>query len=73
MVFGGIIDSSCILWSTQGCTDSGACLVHDNDILAFKVMGTIGGMKVISLLVDAYVRQQNCDLCDFNICEHDSG
>ncbi|XP_055327568.1 solute carrier organic anion transporter family member 2A1-like [Paramacrobiotus metropolitanus] len=55
LVFGGIIDSSCLLWSAQGCSDSGACLDHDNNALAFRVSGTISGMKVLAVLIEIYM------------------
>lgn len=61
MVFGGIIDSSCILWSAQGCSNDGACLLHDNDALAYRISGTISGMKVLAILIEIYVCKAPCE------------
>lgn len=30
MIFGTLIDDTCILWDESACSDSGACLVYDN-------------------------------------------
>lgn len=35
MIFGRLIDESCILWQQESCrTDSGACLLYDNRNMA---------------------------------------
>ncbi|OQV25211.1 PR domain zinc finger protein 14 [Hypsibius exemplaris] len=55
MVFGGMMDASCLLWSAQGCSGHGACLIHDNDDLAFRVSGTISGVKILGLLIEIFI------------------
>ena len=63
IIFGSMMDSSCLLWSTQGCSSYGACLIHDNADLAFRVSGTISGMKVLVLLIEVYVSKYFITLC----------
>uniref|UniRef100_A0AAG5DGR6 Solute carrier organic anion transporter family member n=2 Tax=Anopheles atroparvus TaxID=41427 RepID=A0AAG5DGR6_ANOAO len=34
MIFGRLIDETCILWQESGCDDHGACLVYDNAFMS---------------------------------------
>ncbi|KAG9487976.1 hypothetical protein GDO78_007658 [Eleutherodactylus coqui] len=39
IVFGVIIDSSCILWNMNECAKKGACWTYDNTGIAYKLIG----------------------------------
>lgn len=51
IIFGRLIDESCILWQQEGCgSDSGACLLYDNKAMAknMLLLALIG--KICSIL-----------------------
>ncbi|XP_054254000.1 solute carrier organic anion transporter family member 4C1 [Indicator indicator] len=50
ILFGVAIDNSCTLWDSDECKTEGACLVYDNERMAYLLMGISAGCKVITII-----------------------
>ncbi|XP_063820142.1 solute carrier organic anion transporter family member 4C1 [Pseudophryne corroboree] len=50
IVFGVVIDSSCILWNVNECGSKGACWTYDNSSISYKLIGISAASKVITLI-----------------------
>lgn len=55
---GALIDSTCKLWNTVACGQTGACLVYDLDEFRMKMHLYVGVIKLIACCMDVYVRSQ---------------
>ena len=54
ILFGHVIDTTCLLW-TQTCQgSSGRCLMYDIEMFRFKYVGICAGIKVLSLLISSF-------------------
>jgi len=54
ILFGHVIDTTCLLW-TQTCEgSSGRCLVYDIEMFRFKYVGICAGIKVLSLIISSF-------------------
>ncbi|XP_073534044.1 solute carrier organic anion transporter family member 4C1 isoform X2 [Phyllobates terribilis] len=58
IVFGAVIDSSCILWNLNECGKKGACWTYDNSGISYKLIGISAASKAITIifLVVAYFK-----------------
>ena len=50
LLFGRLIDSSCILWQMT-CDVTGACLLYDAPQLRYRIYGTVGVLAAFNLLL----------------------
>ncbi|CAG2170465.1 unnamed protein product [Oppiella nova] len=50
LIFGSLIDLSCILWQKTCDKSSGACLVYDNQLMATNILGIVFFLKVLSFI-----------------------
>ena len=54
ILFGHVIDTTCLLW-TQTCEgSSGRCLIYDIEMFRFKYVGICAGIKVLSLFISSF-------------------
>ncbi|XP_050681261.1 solute carrier organic anion transporter family member 3A1 [Leptidea sinapis] len=49
IVFGNLIDSTCILWKQSCGENSGRCLLYDIEQFRFRYVGLCGGIKIVAL------------------------
>ncbi|XP_075037478.1 solute carrier organic anion transporter family member 4C1-like [Mixophyes fleayi] len=49
IVFGVVIDSSCILWNLNECGSQGACWAYNNSNISYKLIGISAASKVITI------------------------
>ncbi|KAM3940652.1 solute carrier organic anion transporter family member 4C1-like [Leptodactylus fuscus] len=50
IVFGVVIDSSCILWNLSECGAKGACWTYNNSSISYKLIGISAASKVITII-----------------------
>ncbi|XP_044131909.1 solute carrier organic anion transporter family member 4C1 [Bufo gargarizans] len=50
IVFGVVIDSSCILWNLNECGTQGACWTYNNTGISYKLIGISAASKVITII-----------------------
>ncbi|XP_056393508.1 solute carrier organic anion transporter family member 4C1-like [Hyla sarda] len=50
IVFGAIIDSSCILWNLNDCGKKGACWTYNNSGTAYKLIGISAASKTLTII-----------------------
>ncbi|NXC39499.1 SO4C1 protein, partial [Penelope pileata] len=50
ILFGVAIDNSCILWDIDECRTRGACLVYDNERMAYLLMSISAACKIITII-----------------------
>ncbi|XP_063820143.1 solute carrier organic anion transporter family member 4C1-like [Pseudophryne corroboree] len=50
IVFGVVIDSSCILWNVNECGSKGACWTYDNSSISYKLIGISAASKLITII-----------------------
>ncbi|XP_069736525.1 solute carrier organic anion transporter family member 4C1 [Phaenicophaeus curvirostris] len=50
ILFGVAIDNSCTLWDINECKTKGACLVYDNERMAYLLMGISAAGKIITIV-----------------------
>ncbi|XP_075710955.1 solute carrier organic anion transporter family member 4C1 [Rhinoderma darwinii] len=50
IVFGVVIDSSCILWNLNECGTQGACWTYNNSSISYKLVGISAASKVITII-----------------------
>ena len=54
ILFGHVIDTTCLLW-TQTCEGSGGrCLIYDIEMFRFKYVGICAGIKCLSLVISSF-------------------
>ena len=54
ILFGHVIDTTCLLW-TQTCEGSGGrCLIYDIEMFRFKYVGICAGIKLLSLFISSF-------------------
>ena len=54
ILFGHVIDTTCLLW-TQTCEGaSGRCLIYDIEMFRFKYVGICAGIKLLSLFISSF-------------------
>ena len=54
ILFGHVIDTTCLLW-TQTCEgSSGRCLMYDIEIFRYKYVGICAGIKLLSLFISSF-------------------
>ncbi|XP_037079695.1 solute carrier organic anion transporter family member 5A1-like isoform X2 [Pollicipes pollicipes] len=51
ILFGNVIDSTCVLWKSQCGERGGRCLVYDIEVFRFKYVGICAGLKVFSAII----------------------
>lgn len=52
IVFGNLIDSSCLLWkSSCGETTGGRCLIYDIEKFRYKYVGLCASIKIVALAI----------------------
>ncbi|XP_043213019.1 solute carrier organic anion transporter family member 5A1-like isoform X2 [Amphibalanus amphitrite] len=51
ILFGNVIDSTCVLWKSQCGERAGRCLIYDIEVFRFKYVGICAGLKVLSLII----------------------
>ncbi|KAM4050891.1 solute carrier organic anion transporter family member 4C1 [Anomaloglossus baeobatrachus] len=50
IVFGAVIDSSCILWNLNECGTQGACWTYNNSSISYKLIGISAVSKAITII-----------------------
>ncbi|XP_077318460.1 solute carrier organic anion transporter family member 4C1 [Lithobates pipiens] len=50
ILFGVVIDSSCILWNLNECEVKGACWIYNNSNISYKLVGISAASKVITII-----------------------
>ncbi|KFZ48017.1 Solute carrier organic anion transporter family member 4C1, partial [Antrostomus carolinensis] len=50
ILFGVAIDNSCTLWDINECKTKRACLVYDNERMAYLLMGISAACKIITII-----------------------
>ncbi|KAM5192159.1 solute carrier organic anion transporter family member 4C1 [Mantella aurantiaca] len=50
ILFGVVIDSSCILWNLNDCGVKGACWTYDNSSISYKLIGISAASKIITII-----------------------
>ena len=54
ILFGHVIDTTCLLW-TQTCEgSSGRCLMYDIEMFRYKYVGICAGIKLLSLFISSF-------------------
>jgi len=51
LIFGKIIDQTCMLWTTRKCTTSSYCSVFDSTAFRYSLYGMVGAIKIVSTSV----------------------
>jgi len=51
ILFGNVIDSTCVLWKSQCGERGGRCLFYDIEMFRFKYVGICAGLKLFSVLI----------------------
>lgn len=49
MIFGALVDSTCLLWKTT-CSSVGACSLYDIELMRFRFHAIIMGLRVITIV-----------------------
>ncbi|CAJ0965564.1 unnamed protein product, partial [Ranitomeya imitator] len=50
IVFGVVIDSSCILWNLNECGSQGACWTYNNSSISYKLIGISAASKALTII-----------------------
>ncbi|XP_077145857.1 solute carrier organic anion transporter family member 4C1 [Ranitomeya variabilis] len=50
IVFGVVIDSSCILWNLNECGTQGACWTYNNSSISYKLIGISAASKALTII-----------------------
>ncbi|XP_067839009.1 solute carrier organic anion transporter family member 4C1-like [Heptranchias perlo] len=50
VLFGSVIDESCVLWNEDDCGRQGACWIYDNPKMAYMLVGISAACKLISVV-----------------------
>ena len=67
IIYGQIIDKSCILWQSTCGGDTGNCLLYDSVMLRRRLMFTTAGIMLFGLLADIAVCYEAKHLLIFNL------
>lgn len=51
ILFGNLIDSTCILWKSTCGESGGRCLLYDIEQFRFRYVGLCAGIKIIALAI----------------------
>lgn len=51
IIFGNVIDSTCVLWKSMCGANGGRCLLYDTEVFRFKYVGICAGLKILSALI----------------------
>uniref|UniRef100_A0A914W5P3 Kazal-like domain-containing protein n=1 Tax=Plectus sambesii TaxID=2011161 RepID=A0A914W5P3_9BILA len=58
LVFGYLIDSSCLLWSNEKCSGRGYCVSYDSSALRLRFYLTCGILRLCAMCTDLYVSRR---------------
>lgn len=51
ILFGNLIDSTCLLWKSSCGAGTGRCLIYDIEQFRYKYVGLASGVKIVALLI----------------------